>query len=82
MENEQTDAGRDGRTRLARPNFRARTGTEKYSSRIGNLTLLIYALLSVKAIDYIDVMENESIKLLCKSKARMYAETLHFLLCM
>ena len=30
-ENEQTDAGRDGRTRLARPNSQARTRTEKYS---------------------------------------------------
>ena len=28
---EQADAGRDGRTRLARPNFQARTGTGKYS---------------------------------------------------
>ena len=27
---EQADAGRDGRTRLARPNAQARTGTEKY----------------------------------------------------
>ena len=27
---EQADAGRDGRTRLARPNFQARTGTGKY----------------------------------------------------
>ena len=26
-ENEQADARRDGRTRLARPNFQARTGT-------------------------------------------------------
>ena len=30
-DNEQTDAGRDGRARLARPNFQARTGTERYS---------------------------------------------------
>ena len=30
MENEQADAGRDGRTRLARPNSQARTGTGKY----------------------------------------------------
>ena len=28
---EQADAGRDGRTRLARPNSPARTGTGKYS---------------------------------------------------
>ena len=27
VENEQADAGRDGQTRLARPNGRARTGT-------------------------------------------------------
>ena len=31
MEDEQADAGRDGRTRLARPISRARTGTGKYS---------------------------------------------------
>ena len=30
VENEQAGAGRDGRTRLARPNYQARTGTEKY----------------------------------------------------
>ena len=45
--NEQADAGPDGRTRLARPNSQARTGTDskifKFSaqlttSRIGNLT--------------------------------------------
>ena len=31
MENAQADAGRDGWTRLARPNFQARTGTGEYS---------------------------------------------------
>ena len=31
MENEQTDAGRDSRTRLARPNTQGRTETGKYS---------------------------------------------------
>ena len=46
VENEQADAGRDSRTRLARPNSRARTGTGKKTfsscsadheqSRIGN----------------------------------------------
>ena len=36
MENEQTGAGRDGRTRLARPNFHAQTGTGT-TSRIGHL---------------------------------------------
>ena len=27
---EQADTGRDGRTRLARPNYQARTGTGEY----------------------------------------------------
>ena len=31
MENEQADPGRDGLTRLARPNYQARTGTGKCS---------------------------------------------------
>ena len=31
VENEQADAGRDGRTRLERPNSQARKGTGKYS---------------------------------------------------
>ena len=31
VENEQTDAGRDGETCLTRPNSQARTGTGKYS---------------------------------------------------
>ena len=31
MENEQADAGRNGRTRLARPNSQAQTRTGKYS---------------------------------------------------
>ena len=30
VENEQADAGRDGRTRLERPNSQTRTGTEKH----------------------------------------------------
>ena len=58
MENEQADAGQDGRTRLARPNSQARTGAGKYSfflvqlttSRIGSLTWLIYTLLYVMTI--------------------------------
>ena len=29
LENEQADAGPDGRTRLARPNSQARTGTDR-----------------------------------------------------
>ena len=46
LENEQADAGPDGRTRLARPNSQARTGTDSKifnfsvqltMSRIGNL---------------------------------------------
>ena len=49
---EQADAGRDCRTRLARPNSQARTRTGKYSfsfvqlttSRIGNLTRLILTI--------------------------------------
>ena len=31
MEIEQADAGRDGRTRLARPNVQARAGAGKYN---------------------------------------------------
>ena len=50
LENEQADAGRDDRMRLARPNSQARTGTGREifvfpiqltTSRIGNLTRLI-----------------------------------------
>ena len=51
---EQADAGRDGRTRLARPNYQARTGTgilifpvQLTTSRIGNLTRFIHTLLCV-----------------------------------
>ena len=47
----QADAGRDCRTRLARPNSQARTGTRKIvffvqltTSRIGNLSWLIHTL--------------------------------------
>ena len=55
MENEQVDAGRDGRTGLARPNSQARTGTGEIlffsvqltTTRIGNLIRLIHALLYV-----------------------------------
>ena len=56
-ENEQADAGRDGRTRLTRPNSQvARTGTGKYSffpvhqqttSSIGNLTRLVHPYSSI-----------------------------------
>ena len=50
---EQTDAGRDGRTRLARPNSQARTDTDREififpihltTSKIGNFTRLIHTL--------------------------------------
>ena len=54
---EQADAGRDGWTRLARPNSQARTGTGEYyfpvqltTIRIGNLTRLIHTLLYVMTI--------------------------------
>ena len=57
MENEQQiDAGRDGQTRLARPNSQARTGTGKVlifpvqlitSRIIVNFTRLIHTLLHV-----------------------------------
>ena len=52
-ENEKAHAGRDGRTRLATPNYLARTGTDREifvfpvqltTSRIGNLTRLIKSL--------------------------------------
>ena len=56
--NEQADAGRECRTRLARSNSQARTGTGKYSfplfqlttCRVGNLTRLIHTLICVTAI--------------------------------
>ena len=54
---EQADAGRVCRNRLARSNSQARTGTEEYyfpvqltTSRIGNLTRLIHTLLYVMTI--------------------------------
>ena len=62
---EQADAGRDCRTRLARPNSQARTRTGEYSififpvqlttSRIGNLTRLIHTLAMCMTIPYIHV---------------------------
>ena len=59
---EQADAGRDCRTRLARPNSQARTGTGRYSfspfqlttSRSGNLTRLILTLAICDDHTYID----------------------------
>ena len=55
---EQADAGRDCRTRLARPNSQARTRTGQYSLslsqlttyRIGNLTRLIHTLAKMMTI--------------------------------
>ena len=53
---EGTDAGRDGQTRLARPNSQARTRIGKYflvqltTSRIGNLTWLTHNLLHVMTL--------------------------------
>ena len=57
-EDEQADAEQDGRTRLARQNSQARTGTGKNScflvqlttSRVGNHTRLIHTLLKVLTI--------------------------------
>ena len=58
VENEQADAGRDGRTCLARPKAKAQTGTATKNifpvqltpSRIGNLTRLIYTQLQVMTV--------------------------------
>ena len=57
VENEQADAGQDGRTRIARPNSQAQTGARKYpffpvqlTTRIVNLTRLIHILLQVMTI--------------------------------
>ena len=58
MENGQADAGRDGRTRLARPNHQAQNGDREIfiflvqltTSRIGNHTLLIHTLPYVMTI--------------------------------
>ena len=44
MENEQADAGRDDRTRLARPKSQARTGTD-------SITYLCVVTHIVKSID-------------------------------
>ena len=51
MENEQVDAGRDGRIRLARPNSQALT-----TSRIGNLTRLILTLAICDDYTYIHTL--------------------------
>ena len=58
---EQADARRDCRNRLARPNSQARTGTGKYffsfvqltTGRIGNLTRLILTLAICDDLIYI-----------------------------
>ena len=62
--NEQTDAGRDGRTRLERPKFSGANGDREMhifpvqltTSRIGNLTRLIYTLSYVMPTNSIMVM--------------------------
>ena len=62
VENERANVGWDGRTRLARPNFQARTRTvtksffpiQRTTSRIGNNTRLIQTLL--KVLDHIYVL--------------------------
>ena len=59
VEDGQPDAGRDGRTRLARSNCKGANGdretfifpVELTRNRIGNLTRLIYTLLHVMTID-------------------------------
>ena len=59
MENEQADAGRDGWTRLARPNSQAQTGTGKYCfylfswPRAGLATLPGWSILSYMWWPYI-----------------------------
>ena len=58
VENEQADAGRDDRTRLARPNSQRRERgqgnldfpVQLTTSRIGNHTRLIHTLLKVLTI--------------------------------
>ena len=54
VENGRADVGRDGLTRLARPNYQARTGQEAFmlsaqltTSKIGNLTRLIHTRYSL-----------------------------------
>ena len=64
---EQADAGREGRTSLARPNSQARTRTGKYSffpvqltmSRVGNFTRLILTLaICVTIHSYVSVQND------------------------
>ena len=68
---EQADAGRDCRNRLARPNSQARTRTGEYSfslfqlttSRIGHLTRLIHTLaIYVTIHTYIHTVHNKSMR--------------------
>ena len=71
VENEQADAGRNGRTRLARPNLRRANGDREIfifpvhqliTSRIGNLTRLIHTLLYVMTIHpSIHISPNKSL---------------------
>ena len=72
----QADAGRDCRTRLARPNYQARTRTGKYSffpvqlttSRIDNLTRLIHTLATYVTIH----TAIHTAVLLCRFSPRSY----------
>ena len=73
---EQADAGRDCRTRLARPNSQARTRTGNYSffpvqlttCRIGNLTRLIHTL--ARCDDHTYHVWNELLHVKCVTKSQ------------
>ena len=81
---EQADTGRDGSTRLARPNSQARTGTGIYifpvqltTSRIGSLTRLIHTLLVYSLCDdhtYIPTCQMYDIKETVTSRRQTRAE--------
>ena len=68
MENERAGPGRDGQTRLSRPNSQARTGTGKQifslfvqltTNRIGKLLWLNYTLLKVLTIHCDTINDQE-----------------------
>ena len=78
---EQADARRDGRTRLARPNSQVRTGTGKYS--IGNLTRLMLTLTICDDHTYIHIYIHthmntgcESIETTLRTRRLLWAGTL------
>ena len=50
VESTHANAGRDGRTCLARPNSQARTGVQLTTSRTGNLIQSIYTMLEMTTI--------------------------------